>query len=177
MSLIYNGLIYTKTNGTLTVGTNTKINGNAFVGEPFNRLSFARKVDGYPVTAIGIFSFRETNIVSVFIHNWIEIIGEDAFASCSNLASVEFEKGSSLRELKRGVFYRCVNIKKIVLFEKLEISEIFVFLEDNIDDLYYYGTYDLVLFHAFHNNINHQYYLLKKQIFHLFLISQIIQFF
>ena len=70
-------------------------------------------IDGKPVTAIDEEAFRGTDITSLTVPWTVKKIDEDAFANCTQLASVEFAEG--LTGIYDSAFYGCTALKKLTL--------------------------------------------------------------
>ena len=70
---------------------------------------------------------RKKKITKIIIGNGITTIGQGAFWDCSGVEEIEFEKGSSLKEIKKNGFHSNINLKKIILPASLEIIGIAAF--------------------------------------------------
>ena len=70
---------------------------------------------------------RKKKITKIIIGNGVTTIGKGAFWDCSGVKEVVFEKGSSLKEIKKNGFHSNINLKEIVLPASLEIIGISAF--------------------------------------------------
>ncbi|MBQ8292515.1 MAG: leucine-rich repeat protein [Bacilli bacterium] len=67
------------------------------------------------IKSIGNYAFSGcTSLISIVLPNSLEAIGEFAFSSCTNLKNIEFQQGTLLKILERGIFNSCA-------LEKIEI--------------------------------------------------------
>ena len=79
----------------------------------------------YEVSEIGDYAFGSNDdITKVSIPSGITEIGERAFNYCTNLQSVELEKGSELETIGVGAFNRCRSLQSINLQDAAKLSEI-----------------------------------------------------
>ena len=79
------------------------------------------EIDGYTVTKIASWAFKEHKGVSVFLPETIEYIGEGAFAFCENLVGISgLEKCTNLKEIQQQTFRGCHRLNDISLPEGLE---------------------------------------------------------
>ena len=73
-----------------------------------------------PVKEIAESGFRGTGITKLVIPNTVTKIGAAAFANCANLENVEFEEGSTLKEIPNGMFGFDTRLKEITVPETVE---------------------------------------------------------
>ena len=79
----------------------------------------------YKVSEIDDYAFGSNDdITKVSIPSGIKQIGERAFNYCTNLQSVELEKGSELEVIGESAFSRCGSLKSINLQDAAELSKI-----------------------------------------------------
>ena len=84
-------------------------------------INIPEEIDGYTVTKIASWAFKEQKCVSVQLPKTIEYIGEGAFLSCENLISVTgLEKCTNLKEIQPQTFRGCHSLSDIILPEGLE---------------------------------------------------------
>ena len=75
--------------------------------------------DGTTEISEGMFK-ANMNITSVYIPASVTKIGDNAFTSCSNLASVTFEEGSQLKTIGNQAFYNCASLTSIDIPNRVE---------------------------------------------------------
>lgn len=79
----------------------------------------------YKVSEISDYAFgNNDDITKVSIPSCIKQIGERAFNSCTNLKSVELEKGSELETIGADAFSRCRSLQSINLQDAAKLSKI-----------------------------------------------------
>lgn len=114
-SFSYGGVVYTISGSNVSV---TEITNDA----PANLIIPATVTNGnsgvYTVNSIGeeatSFHCRQ-KLTSVYIPNTIEIIGNRAFQSCSNLESISFEENSNLTNIGDYAFQHCSSLSSITI--------------------------------------------------------------
>lgn len=79
-----------------TTGTIKKYNGNDAV------VNIPSEINGTPVTTIGNAAFRDSSVTSVTIPASVTEIGNNAFADCTNLTSVNYEGDWSNLTIQSG---------------------------------------------------------------------------
>ncbi|WP_024858964.1 leucine-rich repeat protein [Ruminococcus albus] len=84
----------------------------------FNNKSFT--IDKAQVVGINYGAFQDSNVESVFIPAYIEVIEHNAFMNCKKLTTVSFGNGSALKRINGDVFANCSSLKYITLPSKLE---------------------------------------------------------
>lgn len=83
-------------------------------------LEIPSNINGMTVIEINSNAFNfQNDITSVKIPNTVTSIGEYAFAYLPNLQNVIFEEGSTLSEIKNGVFANCKSLTEINLPESV----------------------------------------------------------
>jgi len=104
---------------------------------------------GLPVTKIGYSAFGDdSNIKSVKLGDYVEIIGDQAFSMCKGLTSVTFGKnvkflgdysfrycsaltsielGKNVEVIKYGTFYKSSKLATIKMYDKVKIIEEYAF--------------------------------------------------
>lgn len=80
----------------------------------------------------GIGGTASKDVVTVKIPNTVYYICDCAFMGKLNLANMEFEKGSQLKEIRESAFYGCENLRTFPLFEHLETIGIQAFAKSGI---------------------------------------------
>ena len=87
---------------------------------------------------------RKKKITKIIIGNGVTTIGQGAFWDCSGVKEVVFEKGSSLKEIKKNGFHSNINLKEIVLPASLEIIGISAFYNAaNLESVEFENPYNL----------------------------------
>ena len=65
--------------------------------------------NGLPITKIGVMAFAErSDINSVTLGRFIEVIEEDAFSACKSLRSITFNEG--LKRIEERAFFGCISL-------------------------------------------------------------------
>ena len=89
-----------------------------FMGEE-TQLVIPAEHEGLPVTAIqgpyGTGAFARTAITSAVIPDSVEVIGQNTFHNCSDLAEVVLSAGSRLREIGNNAFSGCSALERFYL--------------------------------------------------------------
>ena len=85
-----------------------------YVGDSKN-VSIPTALQGKIVLSIGDYAFASSDIKSVDFGDFIEYIGDYAFAGCTNLTEIVFSE--DLKEIGNGAFQECSEIKEIMLPE------------------------------------------------------------
>lgn len=93
-----------------------KIGNSAFKGK--NKLA-AFSIPG-TVTEIGPYAFGSTELTSITIPKSVTTIGFSAFEDCTNLSNIEFESGSSLKEIPFNILRYCSKITEIAIPDSVE---------------------------------------------------------
>ena len=81
--------------------------------------------DTYKVLTIDEYAFKDrTELVSLYIHDNVEVIGANAFAGCTNLKYIRFPEtlnciGHPLWSQERGAFEDCTSLESIYLPKSL----------------------------------------------------------
>lgn len=86
----------------------------------FERIIIPSEIDGEKIVEIGSFAFDSNKLKSVVIPSSVEIIGDEAFADCTQLTIVEFEPNSNLYEIGVFAFGNCISLRDIVLPDGLK---------------------------------------------------------
>ena len=113
--------------------------------------------DSKDIVEIGIYAFRKTKIVSVFIPKTIQHINQYSFYLCYYLSSVFFEPDSSLTKIDLNSFRSCTSLEKIDLPSSLQTiisaSENRIFQDSNkLQCVSYHGISDFSLSYLFTNS-------------------------
>ena len=97
---------YKVENGSVMIlGSNPKSTGDLIIPD---------KIDGFPVTSIGIYAFYEcTDLTSVTLPSSVSYIGDGAFYGCSGLTSVTIP--SSLTSIGQETFSGCTGLTSVTL--------------------------------------------------------------
>lgn len=83
---------------------------------------------GKPVKEIADNGFRGfQNLYTIVIPKSIELIGSNAFNSCSHLNNIYFESGSNLQIIKESAFNECNSLHLLDMPDKVERIEKFAF--------------------------------------------------
>ena len=100
-------------NGTVTItGIGTEKNEWIYMHDEIN---------GYPVTAIGDYAFRDCDFTAFMFSSNITSIGEGAFANCQHLLALpRLEECTGLTEIKDTTFMNCPNFSHISLPDSIE---------------------------------------------------------
>lgn len=105
------------------VNEQVKING--FIGSE-TEVVIPSAIEGYPVTKIGNYAFDNSKFVSVKLPNSVETIGEQAFAWCESLKSIDFGKG--LKVIGTDAFNGCRVLENVTFPDGLENIEYAAFI-------------------------------------------------
>ncbi len=62
-----------------------------------------------------------SSLKKIVITSNVETIGQYAFSQCTSMESIEFEKGSNLKEIKKAAFEICESLKSVTLPASVEI--------------------------------------------------------
>lgn len=85
------------------------------VGEEETEIVIPSEHEGLPVTAIqghyGTGAFARGNVVTAYIPDSIETIGQNSFNNCSSLANVIISESSQLKELGNNAFSGCSSLE------------------------------------------------------------------
>lgn len=97
---------------------------------------------GHAVTAIGHDCFRTTSaqtyLTSVTVSEGVMTIGDDAFTSCSNLATISLP--NSLTSIGKSAFTQCSALTSITIPNNVTEIGGWAFENSGLTDLYYAGT-------------------------------------
>jgi hypothetical protein len=85
------------------------------------------KINGRPVSVIGINAFKLSNIESVIIPDTVTKINDSAFFNCSELTEIIF--GKNIKEIGTSAFAKCTALKEIKLPANLETLKLESFKE------------------------------------------------
>ena len=89
--------------------------------------------EGLPVTEIGRYAFRYSNIQNVFIPESVKTINEDAFFGCNELTSVSFTSG--LETIALNAFRNCTALESLVLPEGLKTIGNYAFASSGLKNI------------------------------------------
>lgn len=93
-------------------------------------LVIPEQIDGYTVTKIAPYAFKNSGIATVSLPSTIELIGESAFTNCSNLQFVYgLENCTNLKEIKANTFSYCIKLCEVKFPNNIESIGRAAFLE------------------------------------------------
>ncbi len=121
---------------TLSFELNADQSGYIVTGGEGEAVKIPATYQGLPVTEIAAEAFNNSGIISVEIPGSVKVIGDYAFARCSNLKKIEFPAGveefgafvcwtSGIEEAVihcntgKGVFRECENLKSVTIGDKV----------------------------------------------------------
>ena len=116
---------YTETEG-LVYTINEKGNGYEVTGYTGNSIEIyiPDTHEGLPVVGIAKEAFyKQKKIISVYISDNINYIGESAFEACYSLRKINYSENCSLEEIGITAFYTCDSLKNIVFPKSLKIID------------------------------------------------------
>jgi len=109
--ITYNDIQQCKLEESIIIPSNvTDIADFAFIYSSLKEIKFAEKSK---LATIGHNAFDSTKLKSITIPSSVNYIYDYAFASCSDLTEVIFEKRSSAISIAGNAFYDCKNIKTV----------------------------------------------------------------
>ena len=85
------------------------------------RVRIPEIIEDFPVTAIELGAFRNSDIVYAYIPNSVTLIEWQAFESCKNLASITIP--NEVEYIGRGAFWGLSNLASIPIPDNLSIME------------------------------------------------------
>ena len=89
-------------------------------------IEIPNSIDGLPVTTIDMFAFANSQYSEITLPEGLSKIGQNAFMSCNNLASIIIP--SAVREIEASAFWGCENLSEVVFEDGItEITGYLVF--------------------------------------------------
>ena len=82
----------------------------------FNNTSALRKILlPISLTQIVSYAFMSSGLTSIYLPKYIRSIGNESFRECYSLEKVEFDSECKLSTISNTTFYKCTNLKEVIL--------------------------------------------------------------